>query len=158
MKKIIVAVVALVMGATVPGLAADNGRTVWREHRQEQRIHQGAVRGELTPREYRKLQQQQRRIDRSQYRRAATHIRHASAAAAAHAEPRLGKHPAQAQQRPRLLIGPKRPRPASAPGRWWASLRRNRVLTQKQPAVSSAARTQASPSSRLSTVTSTPFE
>lgn len=69
MKKIILGALALLMATSVPTLS-QTYRTQGREIRQENRIVRGAVRGDLTPRETRKLLRQQRRIDRSQTRAA----------------------------------------------------------------------------------------
>lgn len=74
LRTIIVGAVALVIGSAAPAAAdsvrhyGDSGRSVVREHRQEQRIYRGAIRGELTPAELRRLARQQERIDRAQWR------------------------------------------------------------------------------------------
>ena len=82
LKTLLIGAVALVIGSAAPAAAdsiryygesgrsyhRDSGRSVVREHRQEKRIYRGAIRGELTPMELRKLARQQERIDRAQWR------------------------------------------------------------------------------------------
>ncbi|MBS9719748.1 hypothetical protein JYU29_03495 [Tianweitania sp. BSSL-BM11] len=69
MKKIVLSAVAVLIASTMPGLAQTH-HTQSREYRQGHRIERGIARGELTPRELRQIQRQQRRIDRSQHRAA----------------------------------------------------------------------------------------
>jgi hypothetical protein len=69
MKKIIISALALltVSFAALP-TQAQTWRSEARESRQEYRIHRSARQGDLTPREYRQLQRQQRRIDGAKWR------------------------------------------------------------------------------------------
>lgn len=69
MRKIIIGALALVMVSAVPSFA-QTYRSEARENRQEYRIYRGMARGELTPREMRKIARQQHRIDRAQSRAA----------------------------------------------------------------------------------------
>lgn len=66
MKRALLAGLAVVMASSMPALS--QSRDQWREYRQDHRIERGALRGQLTPREYRNLQRQQRRVDRVQRR------------------------------------------------------------------------------------------
>lgn len=69
MKKIIIGAIAAVIAIAIPTFSqAQTYRSEAREHRQEHRIYRGAVRGELSPHEARRLAQQQRRIDRAKQR------------------------------------------------------------------------------------------
>lgn len=55
---------AAALVAAAPAQAQYGYGDRYRDHRQEQRIYHGARRGEITPREYYRLQRQQNRIDR----------------------------------------------------------------------------------------------
>ena len=70
MKRILISALALAMAATALPAAAQTYRSENREDRQQWRIYRGAVQGELTNRELRRLDRQQRRIDRAQWRAA----------------------------------------------------------------------------------------
>lgn len=58
---------ALVVAASLPALA-QNPRIDQRQYNQDQRIERGYQRGDITPREARRLELEQRRIDRMQRR------------------------------------------------------------------------------------------
>jgi hypothetical protein len=66
MRSFILASVAIAtLGAALPAAAQPIGQ---REHRQEQRIRQGEVRGQLTPAEARRLQFLEMRLHRTEAR------------------------------------------------------------------------------------------
>lgn len=67
MKKIILLAVAALVASAAPG-SAQTYRGDVRESRQEHRIIRGAVQGDLTGRETRRLLRQQDRVDRAQHR------------------------------------------------------------------------------------------
>ncbi len=69
MKKIVLGALALLIAATTP-IVAQTYRSETREYNQDRRIVRGIVRGDLTPRETRRLSRQQRRIDQVQRRSA----------------------------------------------------------------------------------------
>ncbi len=69
MKRIVISAMAIVMAATLPGIA-QTYRTERRDDRQHYRIYRGAVTGELTPGELKALEWQQGRIDWAQRRAA----------------------------------------------------------------------------------------
>lgn len=68
MKRIVISALALVMAAGALPAAAQSWTGENRQDHQRWRIERGAVRGELTHRELRRLERQQRRIDRAQWR------------------------------------------------------------------------------------------
>ena len=67
MKKLAIVMVAMVF-ALVTADAAMAGRVKNRQVKQQKRIHQGAQSGELTKREARRLQKEQRHINRAKKR------------------------------------------------------------------------------------------
>lgn len=70
MKTILIGAVALAMTAAALPAAAQGSRSENREVRQDYRIYRGVTRGEITPREARRLERQQNRVDRTQRRAA----------------------------------------------------------------------------------------
>lgn len=71
MKTFIIGALALTMASTFAAPSfAQTYRSEAREARQDYRIERQLRRGEITPREYRRLMRQQERIDRSQRRAA----------------------------------------------------------------------------------------
>lgn len=69
MKRILISAMAMVMAATIPGIA-QTYRTERRDENQYWRIERGAARGDLTPGELKALRWQQGRIDWAQRRAA----------------------------------------------------------------------------------------
>lgn len=71
MRKIIISALALLTFSIVALPAqAQTWRSEARESRQEYRIDRNARQGDLTPREYQRLQRQQHRVDRTKWRAA----------------------------------------------------------------------------------------
>jgi hypothetical protein len=68
MKLAILATAAAMLVATVAPSAAQTYRSDVRQYRQQERIERGIRRGDLTPREARRLVRQQRRIERVERR------------------------------------------------------------------------------------------
>lgn len=69
MRRILVSAIAMVMAATMPGLA-QTWRVERRDENQHWRIERGAANGDLTPHELKALRWQQGRIDWAQRRAA----------------------------------------------------------------------------------------
>lgn len=68
MKKTLIAAVAGILALTTVPSMAQTYRSDARQYRQQERIERGYHHGRVTPREARRLERQQRRIDRVEQR------------------------------------------------------------------------------------------